>query len=88
MVCQRCLHQTKSTVSPANAATVPWHTAPVGLAGGQCPVAVPEVELVPRLPTRAPRRPRGVPYPTKDWRLRNTCTASLSVLSPGVGALE
>lgn len=51
-------------------------------------MALPEVELVPMLLSRAPRTPRGVPYPTKHRGLKNTCTASLSVLSPGAGELE
>lgn len=91
MVCQRWPHQTESIVSPANTSTVhrpQWHTARVGWAGGQSSVALTEVELVPRLLSRALRRPRGVPYPTKHWGLKNTCTVSLSVLSPGVRRLE
>lgn len=69
--------KTRAIVSPANTSTVPWHrlqwhTAWVGWVEGQCPVAVPEVELVPRLLSRAPRRPRGVPYPTKHWGLKKT----------------
>lgn len=74
--CQPCQHF-HSDIAPS-----PMDTAQVGWAGGQCPVALLEVELVPRLLSRAPRRPRGVPYPTKHWGLKNTGTASFSVSKP------
>lgn len=78
-----------SSVKPGVSSALPTLPQCHGtLPDGTQHVALPETELVPRLLSRAPRRPRGIPYPTKHWGLKNTCTASLSVLSPGVGGLE
>lgn len=78
-----------SSVKPGVSSALPTLPQCHGtLPDGTQHVALPEMELVPRLLSRAPRRPRGIPYPTKHWGLKNTCTASLSVLSPGDGGLK